>query len=177
MENSILRVNNTIVAVVYNTVANGTIDESTYRVTLASPVKGYRNVDDKRIEVDVISYLVPRNVLLAQVLNKIPMAARVYDKKKKAFEAVAENKNLIMPFIDELNIFVKDAKCVLECEFHAAGEVYVDASGAETAHKKDKWNVSLVDIEAGALGQQTIAGLEEIERQKAVAELASILGF
>lgn len=170
-----IREANVIKAVVYNTDANGEPDVTSYRVTLTKAIKGYRTVNGERVETDVISYIVPRNVFLAQILNRIPMAARIYDKAKKAF--VAEHgKDAIMPFIDELNIFVKDADVVLDCTYHAAGETYQSVDGTQCAHKYDKWNIELVEITPGALGSQTIAALEERERQAAMAQLAAILG-
>lgn len=176
MENSIIKSENILKNVVYN-IKNDVVDESTYRVVLEKPIKGYRTINGERVETDVISYLVPRNVFLAQVLNKLPLLARMYTAAKATFTADADNADKILDFTDKLNMMLAGGKFDLTLEYHAAGEVYVAADGSEAALKVDKYDIQVEAISYGELGQIVAAQIHADEAAKAIATARELLGL
>lgn len=175
-ENVVTIIENTIKSVVYN-VVNDNVDEKTYRVSLESPIKGYRTVNGVRSEANVISFLIPRNVLLAQVLNKLPMLARIYDASKKKFELIPENEGKIMPFVEQLNTYLKGGKVTLRSEFHAGGEIQTLDDGREVRHEKDKYNIEILNVDYGPIGAATVNAIEAAELERAVEAAKAALGL
>lgn len=177
VEPNVAVVKNAIASIAYY-VVNDVVDQKTYRVTFAKSIRGYRkDADGNRIECDVISYLVPRNVFLAQVLNKLPMLARIYNKKLEQFKAIAENEGKILDFTKELNSFLRDGEIVFKAIFHAAGETFTNTDGTEGVHKFDKINVDFVNIKYGPAGAAAVAQIEATEIARMAADAAAILGL
>lgn len=159
-------------------VIDGAVDERNYRVTLQNAIKGYRTNDvGERVEVDVISFLIPRNVFLAIACSKLPMLAKLYAKSKAMFDSVPENDGKILDFTQMLNNFLIGGEIKLEQEFHAAGEVQTLADGSTIEHEKDKYNTVIMDVAYGDTGKSVVAELEARERAKALADAMAILGL
>ena len=186
--NKTLVIDNAIKGIVYNQV-NGAADVTTYRVVLRDAITDYRNVkqavgegDDAteelvRSEVSVISYLVPRNVFLAQVLNKLPLLARIYKAELEKFKAVPENEGQIMDFVDYLNMFLEEGNIKLRLEKHVAGEVCTAKDGSEYVHTVDKISIELVDVAYGPKGQETADEIHKAEIAAMKAKALAALGI